>query len=151
MFPTLQQFETFIGTPNLSHSAIPLALIMLYCLALLQPRYQRRFAWLLVLSFFLVFTGYGMFMGLVTLAIFALEFYWRVVFPAQDLRDYPRFMVSRYVGTGLRLGYWGCSLVFVGETSVGELLSRLITLAFSRSIRARSFLTFEFVRNGCRR
>jgi hypothetical protein len=76
IFLTLGQYETFIGTPNPSYSGIPLILILLYCLSQLQRRYPLRFALCLVLNFFLVYTGYGLLMGPITLCIFAMECYW---------------------------------------------------------------------------
>ena len=75
MFLPAAQFETFVGTPNPSYSGIPLVLLLLYCLALLKPNYKVRFALCLVLNFFLVYTGYGMLMGPVTLCIFGVECY----------------------------------------------------------------------------
>ncbi len=76
MFLTLTQYETFIGTPNAAYSGLPLLLIMLYCLALLHPNYRFRYALCLVLNFLLIYTGFGLFMGLITSAVFALECYW---------------------------------------------------------------------------
>jgi hypothetical protein len=78
IFLTTAQYETFIGTPNAAYSGIPLLLILCYCLALTSPRYQVRYALCLVLNFFLIFTGFGVFMGPVTVGLFALECYRRV-------------------------------------------------------------------------
>jgi len=75
MFLSLRQFETLIGTPNPAYSAIPLLLVMLYCLALIQPRQPRRLSLLLVLNIQLIYTGMGIFMGVVTIAVFGLECY----------------------------------------------------------------------------
>jgi hypothetical protein len=78
IFLTMAQFETFIGTPNAAYSGFPLLLIVLYCLALLSPQYRTRYALCLSLNFLLIFTGFGIFMGAVTVGVFALEFYWRI-------------------------------------------------------------------------
>ena len=78
IFLTLAQFETFIGTPNAAYSGIPLLLTMLYCLALLVRRYQTRYALCLLLNFLLIYTGFGLFMGIVTIGVFAVECYWRL-------------------------------------------------------------------------
>jgi hypothetical protein len=77
IFLTLAQHETFIGAANAAPSAIPLLLVMLYCLALLTPRYRIRYALCLFLNFLLIFTGYGVLMGIVTIGVFAVECYWR--------------------------------------------------------------------------
>jgi hypothetical protein len=78
MFLTLAQWATMVHTPNPAHAAFPLLMIMLYCLALLQCNRLLRYVLLLSLNFLLIYTGFGVFMGMVTLAVFALEIYWSV-------------------------------------------------------------------------
>ncbi len=78
MFLTLAQFETLIGTPNAAHSAIPLAMLMAYCLALLQRTAFLRYGAVLALNLFSIYTGFGVFLGIVTIGVFALECYWRL-------------------------------------------------------------------------
>jgi hypothetical protein len=78
IFLTMAQYETFIGTPNAAYSAIPLLLILLYCLALTVKRYHLRYALCLLLNFLLIFTGFGLFMGAVTIGVFAVECYRRL-------------------------------------------------------------------------
>ena len=78
IFLTTAQYETFIGTPNAAYSGIPLLLILCYCLALTARRYQVRYALCLALNFFIIFTGFGVFLGPVTIGMFALQCYRRV-------------------------------------------------------------------------
>jgi len=78
IFLTTAQYETFIGTPNAAYSGIPLLLILCYCLALTARSYQLRYTLCLVLNFFIVFTGFGVFMGPVTIGMFALQCYRRL-------------------------------------------------------------------------
>jgi hypothetical protein len=78
IFLTLVQWETMVGTPNPAYSAIPVVLILLYSLALLAPGYRLRYAVLLALDFLLIYTGFGLFMGIVTIGVFGLECYWRL-------------------------------------------------------------------------
>lgn len=73
IFLTLQQYETLFGTPNASHSAFPLLLVLTYCLALLQQRRWLRYTLVLAINALLIYTGMGLFMGAVTIAVFALE------------------------------------------------------------------------------
>lgn len=77
IFLTLVQWETLIGTPNPAYSAIPLLLILLYSLALLEKAWPARYGMVLVLNFLLLFTGFGIFMSVVTAGVFLLEIYWR--------------------------------------------------------------------------
>jgi len=67
------QWEQLVRTPNLSHSVLPLLLILLYGLAWLIPSPPWRITSVLTTNFLLVFTGFGLFMGLITLAVFSLE------------------------------------------------------------------------------
>jgi hypothetical protein len=76
MFLTLAQSETLIGTPNPAYSAFPLLLMMLYCLALLARSYSWKYGILLSLNFLLIYTGFGIFIGLVTVGLFTLYCYW---------------------------------------------------------------------------
>jgi hypothetical protein len=71
IFLTLAQSETLIGTPNPAYSAFPLLLIMLYCLALLAHSYAWKYGLLLLLNFLLIYTGFGVFIGVVTIGLFA--------------------------------------------------------------------------------
>ena len=75
IFLTLAQWETVVGTPNPAHSAFPLLMIMSYCLALQLKHRLLRHSCLLLLNIFLIYTGFGVFMGVVTLGIFGLELY----------------------------------------------------------------------------
>ncbi|MDP8989961.1 MAG: hypothetical protein M3N41_07765 [Acidobacteriota bacterium] len=76
MFLTLAQYETLIGTPNPAYSGFPLLLIMLYALAHLQPSYLLRYGMLLLINLLLIYTGFGVFIGLITIGLFALDYYW---------------------------------------------------------------------------
>ena len=75
LFLTLNQAETLIGAQNPAYGGFPLLMIMLYCHALLLTNPLFRYGLLLVLNFLLIFTGFGFFMGPVTLGVLALECY----------------------------------------------------------------------------
>jgi len=73
LFLTLAQIDALIGVPNPAYSAFPELLIMLYCLAWTLREGLPRYAAIVVLNFLLVYTGFGFFMGIVTLALLALD------------------------------------------------------------------------------
>lgn len=76
LFLTLNQFETLIGVPNPAYAGFPLLLIVIYChILVLQRHLVFKYAALLLTNFLLIFTGFGIFMGAVTLVILALECY----------------------------------------------------------------------------
>jgi hypothetical protein len=76
IFLNLAQYEAVIGTPNPAYGALPLLMMMLYCLALLGRNRLLRYSLVLALNFLLIYTGFGLFMGAVTIGVFVLECYW---------------------------------------------------------------------------
>jgi hypothetical protein len=101
IFLNLMQYETLIGTPNPAYSAIPLLLILLYCAILLLENSFLRCALLLEVSFCLIYTGFGLFMGGITIGVFALYFYWRV----RRMSDIPQWLpIAGFLLAGVSLG-----------------------------------------------
>jgi hypothetical protein len=76
IFLTLAQFEVMFNAPNPAYSGLPMLMIMLYCLALLRRSRLPSYALVLSLNFLLIYTGYGLLMGAITLGVFLLECYW---------------------------------------------------------------------------
>ncbi len=58
------QWEQLTSTPNLSHSVLPLMLLLAYSLAYLIGNAAHRTAAVLSCNFLLLFTGFGVFAGL---------------------------------------------------------------------------------------
>ncbi len=75
IFLTLFQYEALVVVPNLSYGVSPLLLIMLYCLALLLDKQIKRYLIILILNFLLIYTGFGVFMGLLTMVILLIDIY----------------------------------------------------------------------------
>ncbi|GAP39090.1 hypothetical protein [Flexilinea flocculi] len=67
------QWEQFVVTPNVSHSVLPLLLIFVYVLSWMIPNKPWRYTIVLLINFLLLFTGFGLFMGFITAAVFGLE------------------------------------------------------------------------------
>ncbi len=76
IFLSLAQYEMLVGASNPACSGFPLLMILLYCLALLSRNRLLRYSLVLALNFLLIYTGYGIFMGAVTVGVFLLECYW---------------------------------------------------------------------------
>lgn len=72
-FLTLAQWEQFAMTPNPAHGPMPFLLIMLYCLAwtFSNPYFRHASVWLL--NFVLIYTGFGLFIGLITPALYVVD------------------------------------------------------------------------------
>jgi len=73
LFLTTAQIPLFLSAPNPSYSAFPELLILLYCLAWMLRARLAKYVCLLVLNFLLIYTGFGFFMGAVTLGLLALD------------------------------------------------------------------------------
>ncbi|HPM43749.1 MAG TPA: hypothetical protein PLV52_07945, partial [Candidatus Omnitrophota bacterium] len=73
IFLTPVQSEIFAMTPNMSHSAIPLMLIVLYAMAWTIDRLSIRYISVLSLNFLLIFTGFGLSVFAVTPLLFAID------------------------------------------------------------------------------
>ncbi len=75
LFLTPVQYDTLIGATNPSHGPLPLLLVVLYCLAWTITNSHCKYATVLVLNVLLIYTGFGLFMGLVTPLLLGLDFY----------------------------------------------------------------------------
>jgi hypothetical protein len=73
LFLTFAQMEALVGEENPSYSAIPELLIALYCLVWMLPKSIARYAAVLALNFLLIYTGFGLFMGVVTIGVVLLD------------------------------------------------------------------------------
>ncbi len=70
---TFSQMEALTVAPNPSYSAAPELLIALYCVAWLISPPALSYALILLTNFLLIYTGFGIFMGPITIALFAVE------------------------------------------------------------------------------
>ena len=73
MFLMLAHMSAVTGIPNPSYSGFPELLIILYCLAWTLRKAVVRYPAVLVLNFLLIYTGFGFFVGIITLLILAFE------------------------------------------------------------------------------
>ena len=76
LFFTPVQFDALIvDGVNPSHGPLPLLLAVLYCLAWTIPKQFWKHATVLLLNLALIYTGFGLFMGLITPVLLGIEFY----------------------------------------------------------------------------
>jgi hypothetical protein len=73
LFLTFAQLEGLIGEENPSYAVFPELLTILYCLAWMIPKRRVRYATVLFINFLLIYTGFGIFMGIVTVGILLLD------------------------------------------------------------------------------
>ena len=79
MFLTMMHFESLVIVPLPAHSAMPLVLVMLIALAWTIRSLPARYFTIALLDFLLVFTGFGLFMGLVTPALLLCDIVQRLL------------------------------------------------------------------------
>lgn len=64
------QFELFANTPNVSHGAMPLLLITLFCLCWTIKNITLRYFFCAAINFMTIYTGFGVFIGCITPFLF---------------------------------------------------------------------------------
>lgn len=72
-FLSLRQYEAWVGPANPSHGAFPILLMMLLCLAWFIRSALPRLTLITILSFFLTFTGFGLFIAALVPVVLGLE------------------------------------------------------------------------------
>ena len=72
-FVGLGSFEALVLTPNPAHGALPVLLVFLIAFSFLIKRVLLRYSSLLLLNFLLIFTGFGLFSGVVLPAIIGVS------------------------------------------------------------------------------
>lgn len=77
IFLTPSQFETWVINTNPSHGALPVLLTILYCVAWTVPGVVARYAWIIIINFLLIYTGFGIFIGVITPPLIAIDYFRR--------------------------------------------------------------------------
>ncbi|WP_417915458.1 hypothetical protein [Candidatus Electronema sp. JM] len=67
------QFELFANTPNVSHGAMPLLLITLFCLCWTIKNITLRYVICAAINFMTIYTGFGVFVGCIVPFLFLSE------------------------------------------------------------------------------
>jgi hypothetical protein len=74
IFLSVSQYEIFIGTPNFSHGSFSLFLFMLYILSWLIDNFLIKFLFINTFNFLLIYSGMGLFIGILTPMFFILDY-----------------------------------------------------------------------------
>ena len=67
------QFGLFANTPNVSHGAMPLLLVTLFCFCWLIENIPLRYTVCAIINFMTIYTGFGLFIGCITPILFLSE------------------------------------------------------------------------------
>jgi hypothetical protein len=71
---TPAQAAIFYNTPNPSHAALPLLLLMVYCLFWTIPLHLWRYSLILLANIAMIYTGFAIFAGILTPALLVVEY-----------------------------------------------------------------------------
>ena len=72
LIPT--EYESLFGATNLSHGPLPILLLVVYCIGWTEKRVWVRYAWVLISNFLLIYTGFGLFVGVITPFLLILDY-----------------------------------------------------------------------------
>ena len=73
MYLTTREYESFAAGSNISHGAMPMLLFTAMCLCWFIQNQKLRITLVSLLTFGLIFTGFGIFVGLLTPLVLSLE------------------------------------------------------------------------------
>ncbi len=73
LFLNRRQYQHFVTGTDISHAGMPMFMFMLYCLCWFVRLGSLRLILLTVLTFCLIFTGFGIFVGVITPVILFIE------------------------------------------------------------------------------
>lgn len=74
IYLTAAQHESLFMTSDPAHGPLPLLLITLYCLCWTVRKLAIRYALVVVLNFLTIYTGFGLFIGLITPPLLVLDY-----------------------------------------------------------------------------
>lgn len=96
IFLTPRHYETFVGTPNIGYSVLPVLMMTLYAATMLVSHIKLRVIAIVLLNFLLLYSGFGLFVGVLTPVL--LLFY-----SFSDSRNRPAYF----------MGIIGCALATI--------------------------------------
>ena len=102
IFFTPAQWETLYMTPIFSQGPLPFLLIVIYCLAWTCKTSAVRYTLVLVINLVTVFTGFGIFLGVLTPVLLALDYWSRPRSKPSKIG----YFVSRLLISLASLGYF---------------------------------------------
>jgi len=138
LFFTPVQYESLIGGVSPAHGPLPLLVVMLYCVAWTIEAERRRYVWVLVVNMLLIYTGFGLFMGILTPFVTGIDYYRR-----RNRAAFVACMVSTLTMASFFVGYRtdtaaGCSVGLDNPIHyflfVGFMLANFIQIHVSRTL-----------------
>jgi hypothetical protein len=125
---TPAQWETLFLTANFAHGPFPLLLLLQYCLAWTSKKRALRYPLVLALNFVTIYTGFGLFLGVLTPGLLALD-YWS---ETSETR-----LPGTYFGATLAI-----SLLSLGSFFVGYRFNPTMVCSSSQPLRFKAYAAF---------
>jgi len=138
LFLTPVQYEVLFGGVSPSHGPLPVLLVIVYCLAWTLENERWRYGSIIGLNFLLIYTGFGLFMGVITPCLLTLQFLrrhdWKILgYCALSLLSLASFLVGYHLNTAA-----GCAVNLVNPTYyflfVAFMLARFIQIYASQAL-----------------
>lgn len=143
------QFQTFVGALNPSPQAFPLLLLILFCLGWTVVNAWLKYSLLVVINFLLLYTGYGILMGVLTPVVLAID-----CFDQQSRKSKWLCPALALIAALISVGWFLHGYVFVASGAPTAKLWQyplFMCLMFARFVRAEtgtitwlSYLAFTF-------
>jgi hypothetical protein len=108
-----RQLVQMLGAPNISHGAMPVLLFTLFCLSWFVKNRNLRLLLVTMLTFFMIFTGFSIFVGLIAPPLLLIEL-------IQNLRAKRPFIGIIVALVGLGLSWWLFSYNYIWFPAVPD-------------------------------
>jgi len=106
LFLVRNQAEAFTAGANIAHGPMPLLLVVLYCLAWTVRDTKWRYTLVVILNFLLIYTGFGIFMGIVTPLLLLIQSFYGAEAPnAQRIYSLLAFVAAASSFASFLIGY----------------------------------------------
>jgi hypothetical protein len=140
------QYETLFVTVNLSHGSMPLILILLYCLGWTVPTPLLRCSLILLINFLAIYTGFGIFLGIITPIALAADYYWN----QRHLKAAKYYLAASLVLSIASFGSFFIQYTFATAVDCSPnifkapwVYTQFVCLIFANSLGARGIETFH--------
>jgi hypothetical protein len=132
---TTAQWQTLFMSQNFAHGPFPLLLLLLYCLAWICQRQAVRYPLVLFINFLTIYTGFGVFLGVLTPILLILD-YWASV-------PQTRLSMSCFIGT-LSVAFASLGSFFIGYKFYNHSAADCFSLRPQSPLSYAHFVTLMF-------
>jgi hypothetical protein len=143
IFLTSTQFEIFLGAPDESSAAIPLLLLFLYCHAWITDNRWIKYVSIVVLSYLMVFTGYGYIVAPINLVLLGIDIYQSIRMRIRNDITAPTIaLLLSFISVGLFISRFNFNTVGAGCSGIK--IADIIKYPIFMSVSYAKFIGVDF-------